>query len=292
MTGTGFVLREALGIPYYSCLAFENLPHLRHGFSTRLGGAPDPMKSSLNLSDRPWDSPARVIENRRRLLSALHLAGAPLITLRQVHSNRVHIIEDNAAQWNGVEGDAMATRVQGIALAVKTADCLPVLIADPAGKAVAAIHSGWKGTLSGILPSAIREMQRAFGSDPSQLMAVIGPGIRKCCYEVGMEVADPFARKYPGCCSAGGFEGRGNKCMLDLCKVLEMQMDQEGIRAENRHDLGVCTCCNTGEFFSHRAEGAAAGRMMSVIGLSGITTRAEDPPDGKPLQPLAVDLSV
>jgi YfiH family protein len=267
MTGEGFILREIQGIPYYSCLAFEDLPHLRHGFSTRRGGVPDLKESSLNLSETFWDSPARVNENRRRLLSALHLADAPLITLHQVHSNRVHIIEDISTQWNRAEGDAIATRAENIALAVKTADCLPVLIADPVKNAVAAVHSGWRGTLSQVLLCTIREMQRVFGSDPSQLLTAIGPGIRACCYEVGREVADLFKIEYPECCSAMSASVRPDKYLLDLGKVLDIQMNLAGIRPENRHDLGACTCCNTREFFSHRAEGSAAGRMMSIIGL-------------------------
>jgi polyphenol oxidase len=268
MKGADFTLREFQGIPYYSCLAFEDLPHLRHGYSTRRGGTPGPDESSLNLGEMPWDSPARVQENRNRFLSALRLPDAPLITLSQVHSNRVHIIEDISTQWNRPEGDAIITRAENIALGIKTADCLPVLIADPAMKAIAAVHSGWRGTLARILPCTIREMQRAFGSEPSQLVAAIGPGIRACCYEVGRDVADLFTKEYPEYCLASPVKRQGDKYLLDLGKVLDTQMNLAGIRPENRFDLGACTCCNTGEFFSYRAEGPAAGRMMSVIGIS------------------------
>ena len=267
MTGAGFILREFSGIPYYSCLAFEDVPHLRHGFSTRRGGAPDLKESSLNLSDSPWDSTSRVSENKRRFLSALQLADTPLIALCQVHSNRVHIIEDLSRQWNQPDGDAMATCVENIALAVKTADCLPILIADPDKNAVAAVHSGWRGTLSGILLCTIREMQRAFGSDPSRLLTAIGPGIRACCYEVGSDVAGLFKKKYPECCSTMSASVHPDKYLLDLGNVLDVQMNRAGIRPENRYDLKACTCCNTEEFFSHRAEGSAAGRMMSIVGL-------------------------
>ena len=268
MKGTKFILREHRGVRYYSCSAFENLPYLRHGFSTRHGGAPDHKENSLNLSEMPWDSPARVRENRSRLLSALNLPGATLITVSQIHSNRVHIIEDISAQWNDTEGDAIVTVVKNIALSVKTADCMPVLIVDPVKRAVAAVHSGWRGTLSGVLPCTVREMRRAFGSDPSRLLAAIGPGIRACCYEVGSEVAGLFGEAYPGCCSARPGTDNRNKFLLDLGGILGVQMEQSGIRPENRHDLGLCTYCNKEEFFSHRAEGSAAGRMMSVIGIS------------------------
>lgn len=268
MTGTEFILREHQGVRYYSCLAFEKLPNLRHGFSTRHGGAPDLSASSLNLSEMPWDSPARVKENRSRLLSALNIPDVPLITLSQIHSSRVHIIEDISAQWNDAEGDAIATREENIALAVKTADCMPVLIVDPMKRAVAAVHSGWRGTLSGVLLCTVQEMRRAFGSDPSQLLTAIGPGIRACCYEVGRDVADLFGEAYPECCSASPAKDHRNKFLLDLGSVLAAQLDQAGIRPENRHDLGLCTCCNKQEFFSHRAEGSSTGRMMSIIGIS------------------------
>jgi polyphenol oxidase len=163
----------------------------------------------------------------------LQLADAPLIALRQVHSNRVHIIKDISAQWNQAEADAIATRVENIALAVKTADCLPVLIVDPVKNAVAAVHSGWRGTLSGILLCTIREMQRAFGSDPARLLTAIGPGIRACCYEVGGDVAELF-KEYPECCSATPASVRPDKYLLDLGKVLDVQMNRAGICPENR----------------------------------------------------------
>ncbi len=267
MRRDGFVLRESQRIPYYSCRAFESLPRVCHGFSTRHGGMSE--GCVLNLGDSSWDSPAHVDENRRRFLSALNLDKAHLATLRQVHSNRVHIIEDISSQWNQSEGDALITRIENIALAVKIADCLPVLIADPAMNAVAAVHSGWKGTLSRVLLRAVTEMQRAFGSNPAELLIAVGPGIRACCYEVGADVAELFSRGYPGCSLAKSVDGRPWKYLLDLCGALDHQLNQAGVRPENCYDLGTCTCCNTAEFFSHRAEGPAAGRMMAVIGLSG-----------------------
>jgi polyphenol oxidase len=271
MSAEDFIRREFQGIPYYSCRAFENLPHLRHGFSTRRGGAQDLNESSLNLANAPWDSPARVNENRMRFLSALHLKDARLITLHQAHSNRVHIIEEISHQWNQSEGDALITRAENIALAVKTADCLPVLIADPATNAIAAVHSGWRGTLSGVLPQTIREMRRAFGSAPANLLIAIGPGIRSCCFEVGHEVVELFDKAFPGCDLAKAINARPGKFLLDLCGVLQIQLALAGVSPENRFDLGACTCCNTSEYFSYRAEGAASGRMMAVIGFGGGT---------------------
>lgn len=268
MRKDGFNLRKSGGVPFYSCHAFERLPGVRHGFSTRHGGASGICGSSLNLADASWDSPDRVRENRRRLLSALGLEEACFISLHQVHSNRVHIIKDISGQWNRPEGDALITRVEKAALAIRIADCIPVLIADPAHHAVGAVHTGWRGTLSGILLRTIHEMQREFDSEPAGLLLAVGPGIRACCFEVGPEVAVPFEEQYPGYSLAQPIPSRPEKRSLDLFKALEAQMDLVGVLPENRYDLGACTCCNTGEFFSHRAEGPASGRMMAVIALS------------------------
>jgi polyphenol oxidase len=267
MSAGDFIRHEFQGTPYYSCRVLENLPRLRHGFSTRRGGVPDLNESSLNLANASWDSPARVDENRRRYLSAVHLEDARLITLHQVHSNCVHIIEEISHQWNQSEGDALITRTENIALAVKTADCLPVLMADPATNAIAAVHSGWRGTLSGVLPEAIREMQRAFGSMPANLLIAIGPGIRSCCFEVGQEVAELFDKAFPEAGLSKPISARPGKFLLDLCGALRIQLNLAGVRSENQFDLDACTCCNTNDFFSYRAEGAASGRMMAVIGF-------------------------
>ena len=268
----GFVLREFQGIRYYSCKAFEGIPCLRHGFSTREGGS-GIAERSLNLNYSPWDSVERVCQNRQRFLSALNLENARLETLRQVHSNRVYIIEDNSREWNESEGDALATAIEGIALAVKIADCFPILIADPAGRAVAAVHSGWRGTLSRILFRTIQEMKQCFGSSPSELLVAVGPGIRSCCFDVGSDVAGLFEKEYPGAGLAIPVTDRPGKHLLDLCRALDIQLDLAGVRQENRYDLGECTRCNPGSFFSYRAEGPASGRMMAVIGLEGKPNR-------------------
>lgn len=263
-----FILQAIHKVPYYSCRAFESLPWVRHGFSTRLGGVSGMGKGSLNLKNAPWDSPDRVRENQRRFLSALSLEKACLLTLHQVHSNRVRILEELSGQWNPPEGDALITRVENAALAVKTADCMPVLIADPIAHAIGAVHSGWRGTLSGVLLHTIEEMQRAFGSDPADLLIAIGPGIRACCFEVGDDVVRLFDERYPESQIAQPIADHPGKYRMNLCNALDIQLDLAGVPLENRHDLGACTCCRTREFFSYRAEGLASGRMMAVIGIA------------------------
>jgi polyphenol oxidase len=263
MRKDGFILQESKGVPHYICQAFADIPFLCHGFSTRNGGSAN-AESSFDLGNS--DSMERVHENRRRFLSSLNFQDGSLVSLHQIHSNRVYIIEDEPGEWNQSEGDALATRVVSVALAVKTADCLPILLADPVKHAVAAVHSGWRGTLSGVLPHTILQMRKSFSSMPSDLLAAVGPGIRACCFEVGSEVVKLFEEKYPGSHLAEPVPARDGKHLLDLSKAIEIQLDRAGLRLENCHDLGLCTCCNTDRFFSYRAEGSSAGRMMSVIG--------------------------
>ena len=149
--------------------------------------------------------------------------------------------------------------MEDIALAVQTADCLPVLIADPVKRAVAAVHSGWRGTLERVLLQTIFEMEQAFDSSPSDLIVAVGPGIRACCFEVGPEVADLFEKDYAPCKPVHPAEGRPGKYFLDLSKALEVQMDLAGIQVENRYDLGACTRCGVDRVFLIPRRGARRG---------------------------------
>ncbi len=264
---TGFVLRDAAGAPYYSCVALEKLAHIRHGFSTRAGGPDSAGESSLNLGFVPWDPRDRVEANRKRFIAALGLDSTRLATLSQIHSDRVHIIEDAPDQGNRREGDALATRRAGICLGVVVADCFPILLSDLASGAVAAIHSGWRGTASRIAAKTVSTMSESLGSDPSRIVAAIGPGIRSCCFEVGGEVARQFTALDPGPPLVRPLKERRDKFMLDLPRALNTQLIRAGLLPERIFDLGLCTRCNPKEFFSHRAEGPRAGRQMAVIGI-------------------------
>ncbi len=212
------------------------------------------------------DSQEQVDANRSRFLSALRLEGVHFAALHQIHSDRIYIVDEVSGERYRSEGDALVTQLENVALAVQTADCLPILLADPTNNAVAAVHSGWKGTLSRILFKTIREMQRAFNSDPARLLAAIGPGIRACCFEVGAEVSVLFEKEYPGRGLAKPKSGATGKSFVDLVGALEIQLSDAGVLPGNCYDLGACTCCNTDKFFSYRAEGPASGRMLAVIG--------------------------
>ena len=178
--------------------------------------------------------------------SAGWLEDAELASLKQIHSGRIL-----SATGAGVQGeaDALITRQAGLYVGVRTADCLPILLVDPVRRAVAAIHSGWRGTAAGIGAKTIARMSSDFGSRPGDLYAAVGPGIGVCCYEVGPEVAEQF--------------GRQGRVHLDLAAEIARQLQIAGIPAGQISRGTFCTFCQGDLFWSYRREGEAAGRMWS-----------------------------
>ena len=265
MAETDFTFHEKDVIPFYSCAPFEKIPGLHHGFSTRLQRSGAPSEKMFNLGQTAWDSEGNIEKNQLRFLSALNLDASSIAKLRQIHSCRIHIIKEVSDKWNPPQGDALITGGKDIALAVRTADCFPILIADRSGGHIAAVHSGWRGTLQQIVFHTVRLLQRSFSRNPSNLLVAIGPGIRSCCFEVGVDVYDRFKMSLPETLPVRTASKPG-KFLLDLPEILKRQLRKAGIHPKNIFDSGLCTCCNTDLFFSYRAEGDRSGRMMAVIG--------------------------
>ena len=174
-----------------------------------------------------------------------------LVTVKQVHS--VEIAPHHGCAGVVAEADGITSNHAGVPLGIKTADCLPILLVDPRHRAIAAVHAGWRGVAGDIVTQAIVQMQSRFGSAPKDLVAAIGPAIGECCFEVGPEVAVQF--------------GREGRVRIDLTGVVKEQFAQCGVPAHQVHLAGLCTVCDAERFHSFRRDGAAAGRMMSVIGI-------------------------
>jgi YfiH family protein len=187
-------------------------------------------------------------------------------------------------------GDGLITNVPEVVISVRIADCLPVLIADRKKKAVGAFHAGWRGTLARIVEKGVGEMQAKFGSRPKELLAAIGPGIRRCCYEVSEDFRDKFAAqfayadqlfdevfdsnalhiKYPLLFLNQRAPGHGvpaTKLHLDLVEANRRQLLDAGVPEKNIWISDLCTGCRTDLLFSHRAEQGKSGRMMAAIGI-------------------------
>lgn len=220
--------------------AFAAVPGLVHGFEQRLG--PD-----------GWETKE---ESCRRVSAAL-APGGRLLLLRQVHG-----AELRRAPWEGrPEGDAALGDGPGPILGIQTADCLPVLVADPRRRVVGAAHAGWRGTAAGVVARLIRALA-AEGARGSELLAALGPAIGPCCYEVGEEVREALG---PGAAAAfrPGLRGRPH---LDLRAANRQQLLEAGLRAENIHSVEDCTACRPDLYHSYRRDGAGCGRMISYIG--------------------------
>lgn len=185
-----------------------------------------------------------------RLADVPGLVG-PLAAVKQIHS-AVCIAAEGRSGVLG-EADALLEHAPGHTVAVKTADCIPILLADSRHRAVAAVHAGWRGTVARIAAAAVEAMRERYGTDPADLYAAIGPGIGECCFEVGPEVAAHFGR-----------EGRVH---LDLASVNREQLAAAGLPVARIYVAQLCTVCDAGHFHSFRRDREAAGRMLSFIGV-------------------------
>ena len=162
------------------------LPGIRHGFFTREGGVSEGIYASLNCGLGSNDARDHVLENRRRIAAKLNCPGAPVVTLHQTHSDVALTVSTPQPTGDLAKADAVVTATPGIIAATLTADCCPVLFADPEAKIVAAAHAGWRGAVGGILEATIAEMERS-GASRSRILAAIGPCIGPQAYEVGPE---------------------------------------------------------------------------------------------------------
>jgi polyphenol oxidase len=273
------------------------LPWLVHGFSTRVGGVSRAYgKGDLNLGFTKDDTRDAVERNREVFLTKLGAVTRrrkgqrlwPLVTLRQIHSDIIHNIEDIPSE--PLAGDGMISSTPGLLLAIQTADCLPVIIVDTKRHAVGVFHAGWRGTVKRIVEKGVGEIIRCFGSRPQDLKAAIGPGIHGCCYEVGEEVrtkfesqfgyagrlfrevkeSDPVREKYPLLFLSARAPGHGElppKIFLDLVEANRQQLVATGVPAKSIEASPLCTNCRPELLFSYRAEKGKTGRLMGVAGI-------------------------
>ena len=240
---------------------------IRHGFFTRQGGVSKGLYEGLNTGVGSSDDPVAVAENRRRVAAAMGGTSDDIAACYQIHSSLTRIAE---GPWRGErpEGDAVVTRAPGVICAVLTADCAPVLLADPEAGVVAAVHAGWKGALGGVIHSAVEAMQ-ALGALPHRTVAAVGPCIAQASYEVGADFMERFEHHDPG---SGRFfaEGAGpDRRMFDLSGFVLWRLEQAGVGEAAW--TGEDTCVDAERFFSnrraHRNGEADFGRLMSAITL-------------------------
>jgi hypothetical protein len=297
--------------------ALTRINWLVHGFSTRPGGiselktlhdGEDTCEKALNLGFTDWDAGEHVRDNREKFFRAIGASKMRVVALRQIHSDIVHLVNSAGEPPRGtdsqgieslttvssdaaLQGDALITRESGVLLVVQIADCIPILLADPKRRAIAAIHSGWRGTVRRIAAKALGRMRLEFGTKPEDVIAALGAGIGQSCYEVGSEVAAKFHAQFPN--ARDWFEGPFDQLAdsdndpnwlpwltmkppghapppprvhLDLIAANRAILEEAGIPARNISFSGLCTACGSDLFFSFRKE-RTTGRMMAAIGI-------------------------
>jgi YfiH family protein len=250
-------------VPLLRAGAFDALDVI-HAFTTRIGGVSEPPFDTLNLGRAAGDAARAVRENRRRAMAALGRGFEEHVEASQVHGARAAVVgvRDRGRKIPGV--DILLTRDPGVVLAMHYADCVPVLLVDPGRRAVAAVHTGWRGTAAGAAAEAVRALARAFGSRPGDLVAAIGPAIGPCCYEVDAPVTAALA-PWPWRDAVLEPAGEG-RWRLDLWEANRRQLADAGVPAGAVGVAGVCTACRPGLFFSHRRD-RRTGRMGALVAL-------------------------
>ena len=247
--------------------SLAGLDAVRHGFFTRNGGVSEGPWRSLNMSWRTGDAPERVARNCAAAATELGFPAGSLVTARQVHGVRAVAV---AAPWvsgDMPEADALATGTAGLLVGVLSADCVPVLLADPAVPVVAAAHAGWRGALAGILEATLATMAE-LGASSDRLIAVVGPAIGQASYEVGPELVAQFGAD---CEASGAFfrKGRNDRAQLDLKGYVAWRLRRAGVPAIEvlPHD----TLAEEARFFSYRRATLRGerqfGLQLSAIGL-------------------------
>ena len=274
-----------------------DFPWLWSGFSTRIGGlsrvyCADDAAGELNLGFTAEDDQATVLANRRLMAEAITGdESTPILALKQFHSNLVvDVTRADRGRQGPCRADGEITDLPGFLLAVQTADCIPVLVADRKQRVVAAFHAGWRGTVKRIVETGVGRMRLTYGSRPSDLIAAIGPGASSCCYSVGEEVfsefesqfcyarelflevfaSDPVKTRYPMLFltqRAPGHSPIGPGLHVDLVEANRRQLLNCGLSPRSIQVVQGCTQCQGDLLFSHRASHGHTGRMMAVIGI-------------------------
>ena len=237
-----------------------------HGIFTRLGGVSQGAFASLNLGGTVGDEVTAVKENHRRVFAALGYPGEAWVSPHQVHGSRVAVV--GAANRGKVIAatDALVTGERGVPLLLRFADCVPVLFFDPKQRVVAVAHAGWRGIVAGVVGATVETLTSRFGTQPHDLWVGIGPAIGRDHYAVGKDVLDAVTGALPQASSLQVSVEHEGEHYLDLAMAVEAQLVGLGIVDVNQ--AGICTACNTTEWFSHRAEAGRTGRFCAVAMLT------------------------
>ncbi len=224
------------------------------GFTTRIGGFSQPPFDSLNLGTRTGDNPQHVAENHRIFYRYAGVRKSQVADMEQVHGGHIRVV---CSGGTAPATDGLVTATPEVMLVVRVADCIPLLLYDPVHHSAGVVHCGWRSLTAGIAATAVHTMTKEAQSRPEDIIAVMGPSAGACCYEVGRETADQLC--------AASIITRNGRLFADLKRVLREQLRETGLAQGTIENISACTICTETTYFSHRRDGANAGRMMGYI---------------------------
>lgn len=245
------------------CSALSDVPFIAHGFSTRAGGVSElEYTKSLNLAYCRGDDDALVLANRRVFAANAGFDIGGLVLGEQTHSDNVAIADGSKRYFANTDGFVSVT--PGVFIAAKTADCQPVMIADPVNRVVGVCHAGWRGTMKKIAAKTVKEMVK-LGAEADKIVAALGPCIKPCCFEVKEDFVALFEQSAPELLRF--ITDNDGAHHADISAMNEEVLLSAGVSKENIHICEECTCHNGDKYFSHRRQGVLRGTMLSVIGI-------------------------
>lgn len=248
---------------YYTFESLQAYCGVTHAISTRHGGYSSKPYDALNLGKTVGDDPALVNQNIRALHTALDLNPAMTVYARQARADGVTVVRQADAGRVVPDVDALVTNERGLALMLKYADCVPILLFDPVHRAAGVVHAGWSGTVMRVLTNAVSAMADSLGTKPADVVAGIGPSIGPCCYCVGPDVIARVRMAFPA--HDDLLQERDGHVFFDLWEANRRQLLELGVR--RIETAAICTSDHVEDFYSARAERPATGRFGAVIAL-------------------------
>lgn len=271
-------LNAAKEVPYITFPVLSDISFIRHGFSTRLGGVSEGMFSSMNLGSGSSvypDNPEHIKENFRRICACIGIDPGTIVVSKQVHKTNIRVVQEQD-RGKGLllprdydEIDGLVTDRPDITLVTKYADCVPLFFVDTKRKAIGLSHAGWRGTVAKIGYKTVQIMKEQFGSNPSDIIAVIGPSICRNCYEIGKDAAEEFRHAF----SLNGQnkddaileKNEADKYQCDLWEANRQVLIEAGLAPAHINISGVCTSCNSSLLFSHRKTAGKRGSLAAFL---------------------------
>lgn len=264
--------RTVNGVVFRAAEEFETAGGVRHGFSTRLGGVSTGVWASMNLGTTRGDSCDHVRENFRRFCTSIGADNPSVVMSNQVHGDKVRVvtaadIKHDLYHSEEYQADGLITDIPGVALTVFSADCIPILLYDPVRRVIAAVHAGWMGTALGIAGTAAEKMTGIYGSKPADILAAIGPGISKCCFETHEDVPNAMTEAMGAAALAYIQPLENGKYKVDLKGLNAQWLRKSGLSQEHIAVDCECTLCHPDKYWSHRAHREHRGSQAAMIQL-------------------------